>query len=209
MARACRASRSRRFGCRSPRTLHADQNRRRRGAQRTKWWRALGYITTPMEVAEGWGQGQGPPVGVPFEDFFSKKMAVVAPPGAVATALRHVRYQKQARSASDTRPHRAVPVDGAHRSRSLTCILTPDNDAALARCKCTVLYTYDALPPRVAGDLRGIHNRTRLRRRIDAGGPLAGPPSRPGAQTVPPCCSAEASAEQFLWYNGGFVNFAR
>ena len=120
---------------------------------------------------------------------------------------------KQARSASDKRLHRAVPlpVDGAHHSRSLTCIPTPDNDAhaALARCKCTVLYTYDALPPRVAGDLRGIHNRTRLRRRIDAGGPLAGPPSRPGAQTVPPCCSAEASAEQFLWYNGGFVNFAR
>ena len=51
-------------------------------------------------------------------------MAVVAPPGAVATALRHVRYQKQARSASDTRPHRAVPVTDAHRSRSLTCILT-------------------------------------------------------------------------------------
>ena len=91
----------------------------------------------PAAAAAGWGQGQGPPVGVPFEDFFSKKMAVVAPPGAVATALRHVRYQKQARSASDTRPHRAVPVDGAHRSRSLTCILTPDNDAALARCKCT------------------------------------------------------------------------
>ena len=74
--------------------------------------------------------------------------------------------------------------------------------------KCTVLYTYDELPPRVAGDLRGIHNRTRLRRRIDAGGPLAGPPSRPGAPMGPPCCSAEASAEQFLWYNGGFVNFA-
>ena len=60
-------------------------------------------------------------------------MAVVAPPGAVATALRHVRYQKQARSASDTRPHRAVPVAGAHHARSLTCILTADNDAALAR----------------------------------------------------------------------------
>ena len=70
--------------------------------------------------------------------------------------------------------------------------------------KCTVLYTYDELPPRATGDLRGIHKRTRLRRRIDAGGPLAGPPSRPGAQTpVPPYCSAEASAEQFLWYNGG------
>ena len=41
-------------------------------------------------------------------------MAVVAPPGAVATALRHVRYQKQARSASDMRPHRAVPVTDAH-----------------------------------------------------------------------------------------------
>ena len=60
-------------------------------------------------------------------------MAVVAPPGAVATALRHVRYWKQARSASDTRPHRAVPVTDAHRARSLTCILTTDNDAALAR----------------------------------------------------------------------------
>ena len=59
-------------------------------------------------------------------------MAVVAPPGAVATALRHVRYWKQARSASDTRPHRDVPVTDAHRSRSLTCILTTDNDAALA-----------------------------------------------------------------------------
>ena len=40
--------------------------------------------------------------------------------------------------------------------------------------KCTVLYTYDELPPRATGDLRGIHKRTRLRRRIDAGGPLAG-----------------------------------
>ena len=130
-------------------------------------------------------------------------MAVVAPPGAVATALRHVRYQKQARSASDTRPHRAVPVDGAHRSRSLTCILTPDNDAALARCKCTVLYTYDALTPRVAGDLRGIHNRTRLRRRIDAGGPLAGPPSRPGAPLGLPCCSAEPLQSSFCGIMGG------
>ena len=74
--------------------------------------------------------------------------------------------------------------------------------------KCTLLYTYDALPPRVAGGLRGIHNRTRLRRRIDAGGPLAGPPSRPGAPRGLTFCSAEASAEQFLWYNGGFVNFA-
>ena len=124
------------------------------------------------------------------EIFFQKKMAVVAPPGAVATALRHVRYQKQARSASDTRPHRAVLVDGAHRSRSLTCILTTAADAALRRSKQRLRYTYDELPPRVTGDLRGIHNRTRLRRRIDAGGPLAGPPSRPGAQTVPPCCSA-------------------
>ena len=111
-------------------------------------------------------------------------MAVVAPPGAVATALRHVRYQKQARSASDTRPHRAVPVTDAHRARSLTCILTTDNDAGAGTLKWRLLYTYDELPPRVTGDLRGIHNRTRLRRRIDAGGPLAGPPSRPGAQTV-------------------------
>ena len=121
----------------------------------------------------------------------------------MATALRHVRYQKQARSASDTRPHRADPVTDAHRARSLTCILTPDNDAALARCKCTVLYTYDALPPRVAGDLRGIHNRTRLRRRIDAGGPLAGPPSRPGAPMGPPCCSAEPLQSSFCGIMGG------
>ena len=72
-------------------------------------------------------------------------MAVVAPPGAVATALRHVRYQKQARSASDTRPHRAVPVAGAHRARSLTCILTTDNDAALpGTLKWSLLNTYDA-----------------------------------------------------------------
>ena len=60
-------------------------------------------------------------------------MAVVAPPGAVATALGTVPYWKQAGSASDTRPHRAVPVDGAHRARSLTCILTAGPDAALAR----------------------------------------------------------------------------
>ena len=111
--------------------------------------------------------------------FFKKNMAVVAPPGAVATALRHVRYQKQARSASDTRPHRAVPVTDAHRARSLTCILTAGIDAGAGTLKWRLLYTYDALPPRVAGDLRGIHNRTRLRRRIDAGGPLAGPPRAP------------------------------
>ena len=143
-----------------------------------------------------------------IQHFFSEKMAGVAPPGAVATALQHVRYWKQARSASDTRPHRDVPVTDAHRSRSLTCILTTDNDAGAGTLKWRLLYTYDELPPRATGDLRGIHNRTRLRRRIDAGGPLAGPPSRPGAQTVPPCCSAEASAEQFLWYNVGFGNFA-
>ena len=140
--------------------------------------------------------------------FFLKNMAVVAPPGAVATALGSVPYCKQAGSASDTRPHRAVPGDGAHRARSLTCILTTDNDAGAGTLKWRLLYTYDELPPRVTGDLRGIHKRTRLRRRIDAGGPLAGPPSRPGAPRGPPCCSAEASAEQFLWYNGGFVNFA-
>ena len=147
-------------------------------------------------------------MGVPTEFFFQKNMAAVVPPGAVATALRHVRYQKQARSASDTRPHRADPVTDAHRSRSLPCILTTANAAGAGTLKWRLLYTYDELPPRVTGDLRGIHYRTRLRRRIDAGGPLAGPPSRPGAPMGPPCCSAEASAEQFLWYNGGFVNFA-
>ena len=84
-------------------------------------------------------------------------MAVVAPPGAVATALRHVRYWKQARSASDTRPHRVVPVDGAHRSRSLTCILNMGHDATLAHDNCTpLLYQFDAPSTRVPGDLRGI-----------------------------------------------------
>ena len=69
--------------------------------------------------------------------------------------------------------------------------------------KCTVLYTYDELPPRATGDLRGIHNRTRLRRRIDAGGPLAGPPSRPGAPMGPPCCSAEPLQSSFCGIMGG------
>ena len=71
--------------------------------------------------------------------FFSKKnMAVVAPPGAVATALGTVPYWEQAGSASDTRPHRAVPVDGAHRARSLTCPLTagPAQRKALATRHC-------------------------------------------------------------------------
>ena len=130
-------------------------------------------------------------------------MAVVAPPGAVATALRHVRYQKQARSASDTRPHRDVPVTDAHRSRSLTCILTTDNDAGAGTLKWRLLNTYDALPPRVAGELRGIHVWPRLRRRIDAGGPLAGPPSRPGAPMGPPCCSAEPLQSSFCGIMGG------
>ena len=162
-----------------------------------------------MQPASGWGHGQRRMVRLHTTFFFQKSMAVVAPPGAVATALRHVRYQKQARSASDTRPHRADPVTDAHRARSLTCILTAGIDAGAGTLKWRLLNTYDALPPRATGELRGIHVWPRLRRRIDAGGPLAGPPSRPGAQTVPPCCSAEASAEQFLWYNGGFVNFAR
>ena len=130
-------------------------------------------------------------------------MAVVAPPGAVATALRHVRYWKQARSASDTRPHRDVPVTDAHRSRSLTCILTTDNDAGAGTLKWRLLYTYDELPPRATGDLRGIHNRTRLRRRIDAGGPLAGPPSRPGAPRGLTCCSAEPLQSSFCGIMGG------
>ena len=139
---------------------------------------------------------------VDSEFFFQKNMVAVAPLGAVATALRHVRYWKQARSASDTRPHRAVPVDGAHRARSLTCILTTDNDAGAGTLKWRLLYTYDELPPRATGDLRGIHNRTRLRRRIDAGGPLAGPPSRPGAPMGPPCCSAEPLQSSFCGIMG-------
>ena len=69
--------------------------------------------------------------------------------------------------------------------------------------KWRLLYTYDELPPRVTGDLRGIHNRTRLRRRIDAGGPLAGPPSRPGAPMGPPCCSAEPLQSSFCGIMGG------
>ena len=73
--------------------------------------------------------------------------------------------------------------------------------------KCTVLYTYHELPPRVTpratGDLRGIHKRTRLRRRIDAGGPLAGPPSRPGAPRGLTCCSAEPLQSSFCGIMGG------
>ena len=106
-------------------------------------------------------------------------MAVVAPPGAVAPALRHVRYQKQARSASDTRPHRADPVTDAHRARSLTCILTTGIDAGVGTLKWRLRYKYDAQPPRATGDLPGIHVWPRLTRRIDAGGPLAGPPRDP------------------------------
>ena len=99
---------------------------------------------------------------------------------------------------------------GRRRASLALTDLHTDNSAcaALRRNKQRLRYTYDALPPRVAGDLRGIHNRTGLRRRIDAAGPLAGPPSRPGAPKGLPCCSPEASGEQFLWYNGGFVNFA-
>ena len=83
-------------------------------------------------------------------------MAAVAPPGAVATALRHVRYQKQARSASETRPHRADPVTDAHRARSLTCILTTGIDAGVGTLKWRLRYKYDAQPPRAtAGTYRG------------------------------------------------------
>ena len=135
-------------------------------------------------------------------------MAVVAPPGAVATALGTVPYWEQAGSASDTRPHRAVPVAGAHRARSLTCILTAGIDAGVGTLKWRLRYKYDAQPPRATGDLPGIHVWPRLTRRNDAGGPLAGPPPRAGAPRGLTFCSAEASAEQFLWYNGGFVDFA-
>ena len=135
-------------------------------------------------------------------------MAVVAPPGAVAhrptTCTVPEASQERVRYASAP----GCPGHG-RASCALTDLHTHHRQRRSAgTLKFTVLYTYDELPPRVTGDLRGIHNRTRLRRRIDASGPLAGPLPRPGAQTVPPCCSAEASAEQFLWYNGGFVNFA-
>ena len=68
---------------------------------------------------------------------------------------------------------------------------------------CTLLYNYDAQPPRATGDLPGMHNRTGLRRRIDAGGPLAGPPSRPGAQTTLTCCSGEPLQSSFCGIMGG------
>ena len=130
-------------------------------------------------------------------------MAAVAPPGAVATALRHVRYQKQARSASDTRPHRADPVTDAHRARSLTCILTAGIDAGVGTIKWRLRYKYDAQPPRATGDLPGIHVWPRLTRRIDAGGPLAGPLSRAGAPRRLPCCSAEPLQSSFCGIMGG------
>ena len=130
-------------------------------------------------------------------------MAAVAPPGAVATALQHVRYWKQARSASDTRPHRDVPVTDAHRSCSLTCILTTAADAALRRSKQRLRYKYDAQPPRATGDLPGIHVWPRLTRRNDAGGPLAGPPPRAGAPRGLTFCSAEPLQSSFCGIMGG------
>ena len=156
------------------------------------------------------GSGQGPrrPVGVHIEIFFQKKYG-----GRGASGRRGDRpttctvpeaSQERVRYAS------APGCPGRRRASLALTDLHTDNSAcaALRRNKQRLRYTYDALPPRVAGDLRGIHNWTRLRRRIDAGGPLAGPPSRPGAPKGLPCCSPEASGEQFLWYNGGFVNFA-
>ena len=53
-------------------------------------------------------------------------------------------------------------------------------DAALRRSKQRLRYKYDAQPPRATGDLPGIHVWPRLTRRIDAGGPLAGPPALRG-----------------------------
>ena len=105
-------------------------------------------------------------------------MAVVAPPGAVATALGTVPYWKQAGSASDTRPHRAVPVDGAHRARSLTCTLTagPAQRKALATRHC---------------------RRTTTRRRLRVGGVPANtylnPPRPPDRRWRSPSGSAVAT----------------
>ena len=105
-------------------------------------------------------------------------MAVVAPPGAVATALGTVPYWKQAGSASDTRPHRAVPVDGAHRARSLTCILTtaPAQRKALATRHC---------------------RRTTTRRRLRVGGvptnTYLNPPRPPDRRWRSPSGSAVAT----------------
>ena len=130
-------------------------------------------------------------------------MAAVAPPGAVATALRHGRYQKHARSASDTRPHRADPVTDAHRARSLTCILTAGIDAGVGTLKWRLRYKYDAQPPRATGDLPGIHVWPRLTRRNDAGGPLAGPPPRAGAPRGLTFCSAEPLQSRFCGIMGG------
>ena len=61
-------------------------------------------------------------------------MAVVAPAGAVATALRTVPYWKQARSASDTRPHQALPGRGL-ASCALPDLHTADwPDAGATHC---------------------------------------------------------------------------
>ena len=110
-------------------------------------------------------------------------MAVVAPPGAVATALGTVPYWKQAGSASDTRPHRAVPVDGAHRARSLTCTLTagPAQRKALATRHC---------------------RRTTTRRRLRVGGvptnTYLNPPRPPDRRWRSPSGSAVATGRPIL-----------
>ena len=165
-------------------------------------------VCSPACTPLGCGHGQGRGVRLHIDIFFQKKYG-----GRGASGRRGDRpttctvpeaSQERVRYAS------APGCPGRRRASLALTDLHTDNSAcaALRRNKQRLRYTYDALPPRVAGDLRGIHNWTRLRRRIDAGGPLAGPPSRPGAPKGLPCCSPEASGEQFLWYNGGFVNFA-
>ena len=160
-------------------------------------------------LCTGWGHGQRRKVRLQTTFFLQKKYGGRGASGrrgdrpTTCTVLEA--SQERVRYASAP----GCPGHG-RASLALTDLHTHHRQRRSAgTLKCTVLYTYDELPPRATGDLRGIHKRTRLRRRIDAGGPLAGPPSRPGAPLGPPCCSAEASAEQFLWYNGGFVNFAR
>ena len=143
-------------------------------------------------------------------DVFFFYMAVVAPLGVVATALglRTLPYWNRRGSASDTRPHRAVPVYGAHRARSLTCILTTDNDAALAHssAQCSTHTTNYRHEQR--GTYGGYINGPVCVVGSTLAVPYSGTAARPGAPRGLTFCSAEASAEQFLWYNGGFVNFA-
>ena len=124
----------------------------------------------------GWGHGQGWYVNC-RHSFFKKKYG-----GRGASGRRGDRPTTCTVPEASQERVRYASAPGCPGHGRASCALTDLHTHSRQRrnagtLKCTLLYTCDALPPRVAGDLPGIHNRTRLRRRIDAGGPLAGPPS--------------------------------